>query len=146
MDSGNLELAIQEATATGQPYETKTVRVGEVDYIGFVNAPRNLKELYRAGLRHERDFYVYQDERYTFKDGWELGARVANQLIQLGIEPGDRIGIALRNYPEWIFAFMGITSMRAVAVAMNAWWTTEEMVYGIEDSGLKLIFVDAERV
>ena len=36
--------------------------------------------------------------------------------------------------------------MGGVAVAMNAWWSAEEMVYGIEDSGLKLLFVDQERL
>ena len=41
---------------------------------------------------------------------------------------------------------MGITAIGAVAVAMNAWWTGEEMVYGIEDSGLKLLFADEERI
>ena len=146
MDSGNLDLAVDAATAKGQPYETKTVRVGDIDYVGFVNAPRNLKELYRFGLRHENDLYVYQDERYTFKEAWQYAAKVANKLRDVGIQPGDRVGIALRNYPEWIFGFMGITSMNAVAVAMNAWWTTEEMIYGIEDSELKLLFVDAERL
>lgn len=146
MDSTNLERAIQAATAKDQPYETTTVRVADVDFIGFVNAPRNLKELYRSGLRHAKDFYIYQDERYTFADAWRVAAQVVNQLKAMGINPGDRIGISLRNYPEWIFAFMGITSMNAVAVAMNAWWTTEEMVYGIEDSGLQVLFVDAERV
>jgi long-chain acyl-CoA synthetase len=55
------------------------------------------------------------------------------------------VGIALRNYPEWISAFMGITSAGAIAVAMNVWWSGEELVYGIEDSGLDLLFVDRER-
>ena len=32
-----------------------------------------------------------------------------------------------------------------VAVAMNAWWSGDELEYGIKDSGLKLLFTDAER-
>ena len=36
--------------------------------------------------------------------------------------------------------------MGGIAVAMNAWWSAEEMAYGIEDSGLKLLFVDQERL
>ena len=142
----SLERAIAEVTAPGKPFETETVHVDEVDFIGFVNAPTNLRELYRSGLRHSVDFYVYDEERYSFTDAWKISARVANKLIELGIEPGDRVGVSLRNYPEWIFAFMGITSMGAVAVAMNAWWSAEEMEYGIEDSGLKLLFVDQERL
>ena len=62
-----------------------------------------------------------------------------------GVGAGDRVGVALRNYPEWIAAFMGITSLGAVAVALNAWWSGEELLYGIDDSGLKLLFADVER-
>ncbi|MCY4094040.1 MAG: class I adenylate-forming enzyme family protein [Gammaproteobacteria bacterium] len=142
----SLERAIAEVTAPGKPFETETIRVNGVDFIGFVNAPTNLRDLYRSGLRHDVDFYVYEEERYSFNDAWKIAASVANKLLALGIEPGDRVGVSLRNYPEWIFAFMGITSMGSVAVAMNAWWSAEEMEYGIEDSGLKLLFVDQERL
>lgn len=141
-----LEQAIAKVTAPGKPFETESVSANGVEYLGFVNAPRNLRELYRAGLNHQRDFYVYDDERYTFEDAWEIAAQAANSLIAFGIQPGDRVGISLRNYPEWILAFMGITSMGGVAVAMNAWWSAEEMAFGIEDSGMKLLFVDQERL
>ena len=137
--------AIEEITASGQIYETQVVDVNGVEFVGFKNAPLNLRVLYESALRFDRDFYIYEDDRFSFKDAWIEAARVANTLQNLGFQPGDRIGISLRNYPEWIFAFMGITSAGFVAVAMNAWWTEEEMVYGIEDSGLKLLFVDEER-
>lgn len=141
-----LDQAIAEVTAKGKPFETELVNVNGIDFIGFVNAPKNLRDLYKSGLRHEKDFYIYDEARYTFADAWEVAAKVANQLQILGIQPGDRVGISLRNYPEWILAFMGITCMGGVAVCMNAWWSSEEMVYGIEDSGLKLLFVDQERL
>ena len=141
-----LDQAIAEVTAPGRPFATETIHANGVDYIGFVNAPKNLRELYRAGTQHDVDFYVYENDRYSFQDAWEISNRVANQLINRGIQPGDRIGISLRNYPEWILAFMGITAMGGVAVCMNAWWSSEEMIFGIEDSGLRLLFVDQERL
>ena len=147
MVQGGLDAAIAAVTASGQPYATETRTVDGVDFVVFSNAPNNLRDLYEQGLQHsDRDFFVYQGERFTYKEAWEEAARVANQLKYQDIKPGDRVGIALRNYPEWIFAFMGITSIGAVAVAMNAWWSGEEMVYGIEDSGLKLLFADEERI
>ena len=141
-----LDQAIAEVTAPGKPFETEIVNVNGVDFIGFVNAPKNLRALYESGLRHDRDFYVYDEDRYTFTEAWQVAAQVANKLQALGIQPGDRVGISLRNYPEWILAFMGITSMGGVAVCMNAWWSAEEMIFGIEDSGLSLLFVDQERL
>ena len=48
-----LQRAITEVTSSGKPFETQTVNVNGVDFIGFVNAPTNLRELYRSGLRHD---------------------------------------------------------------------------------------------
>ncbi len=113
----------------------------------FRHAPANLGALYQSALdAGEKTFYVHQDERYTFADAWDQAGRVAAGLGALGLAPGDRVGISLRNYPEWIWSFMGITRLGAVAVAMNSWWTAEEMAYGIEDSGLGLLIVDRERL
>ena len=141
-----LAAAVASVTAAGQPYETRTERIRGVDFTVFANAPANLRELYAAGLAHaDKDFYVYQDERYSYQRMWQLAAQCANALQRRGIQPGDRVGIALRNYPEWIAAFMGITSGGGIAVAMNAWWSGDELAYGVEDSGLKLLFTDAER-
>lgn len=141
-----LAAAVAQATSEGQPYETRIERIRGVDFTVFVNAPENLRALYASGLDHaDKDFYVYQGERYTYGRMWSLAARCANSLRAKGVAPGDRVGVALRNYPEWIAAFMGITSLGAVAVALNAWWSGEELLYGIDDSGLKLLFADAER-
>ena len=41
---------------------------------------------------------------------------------------------------------MAVTSVGGVAVAMNALWTTEEMQYGLTDSGSKVLIADQERV
>ena len=141
-----LEAAIAATTAPGQPYETCSARLRGVDFTVFANAPENLRALYQSGLAHaDKDFYVYEGERYTYQRMWELAAQCANRLRERGFVAGDRVGIALRNYPEWIAAFMGITSCGCVAVAMNAWWSGDELEYGIQDSGLKLLFSDVER-
>ena len=141
-----LAAAVAQVTAAGQPYETRTERIRGVDFTVFRNAPENLRALYASGLDHaDKDFYVYQDERYTYRRMWSLAARCANRLRERGVGAGDRVGVALRNYPEWIAAFMGVTSLGAVAVALNAWWSGEELLYGIDDSGLQLLFADVER-
>ena len=142
-----IRAATARVTAHGQPYEVVEATIDGSSFRVFANAPANLRELYRSSLAHgDKDFYVYQDERCTFAEAWRQAARVARQLEHLGVSAGDRVGIAARNYPEWIFAFMGITSLGAVAVAMNAWWSGEELAYGIDDSGLTVLFADSERL
>ena len=147
MDNADFRAAVRAVTAPGEPFETAVRRVNGVDFPTIADGPEHLRDLYAEGLAHaDRDFLVYQQERYSFQESWDLAAKSANRLLAEGIRPGDRVGIALRNYPEWAFAYMGITSIGAIAVAMNAWWTTEEMIYGVEDSGLSLLFVDRERL
>ncbi len=58
---------------------------------------------------------------------------------------GDRVTIAMRNLPEWIMAFWGCALAGAIVVPLNAWWSGEELRYGMEDSGSAVAFVDQER-
>jgi long-chain acyl-CoA synthetase len=47
------------------------------------------------------------------------------------VKKGDRIAIAMRNYPEWMMSFMAVSSIGAMFVAINALWTADEMSYGL---------------
>src|SRR3954454_21797536 len=51
----------------------------------------------------------------------------------------------MRNYPEWSVAFWAVAAAGGVVVPLNAWWTAPELVYGFEDSGSKVVFLDEER-
>jgi acyl-CoA synthetase (AMP-forming)/AMP-acid ligase II len=72
---------------------------------------------------------------------------LAAALMQrYGVCPGDRVAIAMRNYPEWIVAYFAATAIGAVAVGINAWWTTAELDYGLRDSGARVLLADRERL
>jgi long-chain acyl-CoA synthetase len=147
MPLGEIRAATARVTSKGQPYELVDETIDGARFKVFKNAPANLRELYRSGLAFaERDLYVFEGERYTFDATWKIVARVARGLERLGVKHGDRVAIAMRNYPEWIFAFMGATSMGAVAVAMNGWWSGEELEYGLDDSGATVLIADMERL
>ena len=57
----------------------------------------------------------------------------------------NRVVIAMRNFPEWSLAFWAVTTAGAIVVPLNAWWTGEELEYGLRDSGSRFLFCDAER-
>ena len=59
---------------------------------------------------------------------------------------GDRVAIAMRNYPEWMVAFLAIISVGAVAVPLNSWGAGEELQKSIEDARCTLLFCDQERL
>ncbi len=55
-------------------------------------------------------------------------------MERYGVGPGDRVAVAMRNYPEWVLSYWAILSTGASCVGMNAWWTTTEMEYALTDS------------
>jgi len=138
--------ALAALTAPGQPHElaTRTVR-GRPQKV-FTAAPATLRELYDASVS-DKTFLVYEDERLSFAETHRQAGRIAHLLVsRFGVAKGDRVAIALRNYPEWVLAFQAATSIGAIAVAMNAHWQPEEMEYGLKDCGAKVMFADRERL
>ncbi len=101
-----------ELLGPGGAFELIDTDISGVRLPTFKNAHLHLREYYQAALEWaDATFYVYEDERYTFADAWQRAERVASALHELGVQPGDRVGIAMRNYPEWIWAYMGSPRM-----------------------------------
>ncbi len=138
--------ALTKLTAAGMPYALEQGLINDRVCKIFSHAPATLRELYednRSGLT----FFVYQDERYSFEEIYGRAASLAQVLLtDFNIVKGDRISISMRNYPEWIISFMAITSIGAIAVAMNALWQSDEIEYGLSHSGSKLFIADHERI
>ena len=142
------EEAIAQVTAPGTPFELEDIELGGQQFKWFKNTPQSLRGLFDAArLRGDADFLVYEDERWSFARTMEhvdaLGALLAGKY---GVGKGDRVAIAMRNYPEWVTAFAAITSIGAIAVSVNAWWTTDELDYGLKDSGSKVLLCDEDRM
>ena len=138
--------AVAALTAAGMPYELIEKEVYGLKCRVFNNAPATLREMYEPA-RTDVEFYVYDDERYTFEEMYQQSCNIAQLLVQeYGVARGDRIAISLRNYPEWVMAFQAVTSIGAIAVCMNALWQTEEMEYGLAHSGTRVLFADQERI
>ena len=142
------EDASAQITAPGQRYETHEIEVDGVTYTAFKGAPSSLKELADlTRLYGDTEYLVYEDERYTYAEVYARADGIAAALVErYGVAKGDRVAIAMRNYPEWIITYLGALSIGAVVVSMNAWWTAEELAYGLEDSGARVLVADLERV
>ena len=140
--------AVASLTVTGQPFELDTVELNGVEYSNFAGMPANLGQYFLLTQQHaDKDFAVYLDERYTFAEAYQHSAEFGTALLQrYGVAKGDRVAILSRNNPQWLMAFMGAVAVGAVAVPMNAWWTTEELDYGFADSGARVVVADRSRV
>ncbi|GLX01973.1 class I adenylate-forming enzyme family protein [Microtetraspora sp. NBRC 16547] len=136
-----------QLTAPGQLFEMEEVEVGGTTIRAWKHAPRTFRDLLEISRFHgENVFLIYADERITYEEHFRRAATLARRLVEdYGIAKGDRVALAMRNYPEWVVSFSAILASGAVAVPLNAWWTGQELAYGLADSGAKLLIADAER-
>src|SRR5690606_10790680 len=91
--------------------------------------------------------------RYEVDGSWRsisyeaLGEQIqvaAKALLDLGIRPGDKIGIFSPNRPQWAIVDFAITSVGAVAVAIYATETAKGAEYIARDAELRLVFVGGQ--
>src|SRR5215831_8537049 len=82
------------------------------------HAPASLPAILEQSRGHgDLDFIVYEGEHWTFERHWRAAAQVAVALRDgYGVEPGDRVAVAMRNLPEWSIAFWGAAAAGAVVV------------------------------
>ena len=126
--------------------QKKTIRGNE--YNVLVNVPQNLYEYFQFSLIHgEWEFLAYEDESYKYQEVLNNAAGLAHVLVnKYGLKKGDAVAFSMRNYPEWIYSYMAVTSIGCVAVPLNSWWQGEELDYGITHSEAKVFIGDDERL
>lgn len=133
--------------------ENPLFKVGEAEIRGntyrvFENAPPSLTGLFAHGASHgDKDFLIFEGERISFAETWKRACRLAHALEkELGVKQGEKVAIAMRNFPEWCISYMAVISLGAVVVPLNAWWKAEELHYGLKDCGAKKVIVDRRRL
>ena len=138
----------RQLTAPDGPFALDHIDVGGTRLRTWRHQADSLRQLFDRSPAADDDVYiVLDDERWTYGEHRGAVAQLAGQLGNTwGIRPGDRVAIAMRNLPEWSIAFWAATLTGAVAVPLNAWWTSEELDYALRDSGASLVVCDDERL
>ena len=133
-------------TAPGAMFEMETAQIRGVETRVWKNAPPSLRFLIDAARAHDdKIFVIYEDERVTYRATVRAVAALGAYLRSIGVEKGDRVALVMRNLPEWPVCFFAALSIGAIIVPLNAWWTAEELEYGLTDSGARVLIVDDER-
>ena len=143
------EDAVAVLTGPSAPFE-----IAEAEVLGrpsriFTQIPPALRDLFDLIRARPADdvYLVFEDERWTNADMVKSIDEIATVLVErYGVTKGDRVAINMRNFPEWITAFGAATSIGAIAVLVNAWWTGPEIEFGLVDADAKVMVTDRERV
>jgi long-chain acyl-CoA synthetase len=139
---------LEELSAAGTPFEMKDFTIGTETRRGFASAPPDLVQLLQAGRAHgDKPFIVYEGSRLSFDEFFKAVDQLGAQLRERhNIQQGDRIAIAMRNCPQWSIAFVATVFCGAIAVPLNSWGKTDELVYGLEDCGASVLVCDPQRL
>jgi len=134
-------------TGPGQIFELIDAEVLGVKTRIFKNAPAHLGQLFAGSRAHgDKPFLVYENETFTFAQAADHIDALASLLVNTyGVKKGDRVAVAMRNFPEWVMSFASIISVGAINVSMNSWWTEDEMDFALEDSGATVLICDQQR-
>ncbi len=148
-----MPLPIEEANrkliaAAGGMFDIETLDIDGVATDVWKSAPPTLRHVLENTRNFfDRDYIVFQDERMTYEEHFRKVVAVASVLVnEFGVQKGDRVALCMRNYPEWPVVFWATTAIGAIIVPLNAWWKSNELEYGLADSGAKVFFADAERI
>ncbi|MBT2186882.1 long-chain-fatty-acid--CoA ligase [Sphingobium nicotianae] len=104
-------------------------------------APLSLPGMLKASAEAggHRTLIDFLGRRYSYADCYAAARRFACGLIDLGIAPGDRVGLYLPNVPHYIAAYYGAMMAGAIAVNFSPLYTVEELAHQAEDSGTRLL-------
>ncbi len=134
----------RDLTGPGAPFEMAVETVRGLPMRNFRRRERSLREkVARAGRRGAADFLVQGERRISYEQFARLVWGTAEALQRRhGLRRGDRLAILSYNCPDWVVALFAAASVGGIGVGLNGWWTSDELAYGLEDSGSRYLVVD----
>ncbi len=109
--------------------------------------PMNLALAFAESVkkRPEKIALFWGEAEFSYASLFAQSQVVAHRLAnQLGVKPRDRVGLWLKNRPEFVPAFFGILNTGAVVVPINNFLKPDEVVYLLADGGIDVLITDAE--
>ena len=110
---------------------------------GFVElAPLSLPDLLEQVVATSPDAPLidFFGRSFSYGEVAALSRRVATGLAELGIRPGDRVGLYLPNVPYYVAAYFGALRLGAVVVNLPLSSSAAELRRQAEEAGTRVVF------
>ena len=92
----------------------------------------------------DREALVCGDTRLTYRAFGDRLRRLHGVLLELGIEPGERVAILSFNSIAFTELYCGVSMAGRVQVPLNFRWAEPELAYALADSGARILFCDRD--
>jgi len=93
--------------------------------------------------RGERRALITDTGEYTYAEVWRRANRFATVLRAAGVDPEQRVLIALSDGIDWVAAFFGALKIGAAVVMANPGLKKEEIEYFLEYTRAKVVVTEA---
>jgi long-chain acyl-CoA synthetase len=139
--------AVRRLTAADGIFAITEQQVAGVPQRVFTHAAPTVLDILSSGRGHgAADFVVFDGQRWTFGQFFaDVDALAAVLQHDIGVKPGERVAIAMRNCPDWILTFAAAVHVGAVPVLINSWGSTEELEFTLRDSDPTVLAADLPR-
>ncbi len=97
-----------------------------------------------ASIFSDKTAVVNEDKRYTYKEFYNRVNRLASALTKAGIGKGDKVAFVCPNIPPLLEAHYAVPMIGAALVSVNIRLSPREVIYIINHSDSKALFVDNE--
>ncbi|TIW91358.1 MAG: malonyl-CoA synthase, partial [Mesorhizobium sp.] len=81
----------------------------------------------------------------TYGDMLARSAQLSHALLQLGVEPGDRVAVQVEKSPEAVLLYLACLRTGAVFLPLNTAYTLTELEYFFGDAAPRLVVCDPAR-
>lgn len=147
-----LDLAMDGAfaalTADGAMFHTVPIERFGQQLPMIAAAPPHLPAYfaYFCATHGDKTFLVDGETRLSFAQAYQAARHVAGGLVEgLGLQKGERVGLAARNSANWVIAYMAVLMAGGCVTLLNGWWQGEEMADGIALVKCRYVIADAGR-
>jgi fatty-acyl-CoA synthase len=82
---------------------------------------------------------AFGDERLTFAEFAERTRAVARGIVALGVSPGEKVGVFMRNVPDMLAAIYGASRTGAVPVPINGRFKARELRFVIGHADITVL-------
>ena len=139
------------AARSGSPYGPLHESTGpkswlEVPILMIMKTNIGLLLTKRAQICPHREACVEfeRDRRFTFAELNARANRVANALLAMGVGPGDRVVLLLKNSVEFVETYFAVAKIGAVLVPVNWRLVAAEIAYILQDCGARALVYDSD--
>ncbi|MFC3960105.1 acyl-CoA synthetase [Halovivax cerinus] len=113
----------------------------ELHYPEEINAAVEMVDRHVEAGRGDSPAIVFEDEEISYAELQERVDRLANALLDLGVEPGDRVFVRFPNRPEYAVSCLATQKIGAITVPSMKLLRANEISYVVEDSGASVAIV-----